>query len=243
LGAVTTDPVSVVKPTRDRRGLAQLARARRRWRARRPGPVVRRGDPAGGRRIALSFDDGPSQWTAPILDLLRDHGARASFFVLGAAVAGREEVLRRATREGHELGNHLFSHRDAERLSDREIRSELRATTARVEALGLTRPELVRPPYGSDPGRVARIAAGLGLGPVVLWSIEPDDWREDEPVIVAHVLEHLHPGAIVDLHDGRPQETSSRPTRDATVAAVARLLAELGARGYRFVTVSELLRR
>jgi peptidoglycan-N-acetylglucosamine deacetylase len=220
-----------------------LLRVRRRWRARRPGPVVHSGDPAGGARVALTFDDGPSQWTGPILDRLSEHGARASFFVLGSAIEGREEALRRAVREGHELGNHLDSHRDAEQLTDREIRRELRATAERLAALGLPAPALVRPPYGADPGRVSRIAAELGMGPVVLWSVNPHDWRDDEPAIVAHALEHVHPGAIVDLHDGRPEETSSRPTRDATVAAVGRLLTELGDRGYSFVTVSELLRR
>jgi peptidoglycan/xylan/chitin deacetylase (PgdA/CDA1 family) len=194
-------------------------------------------------RIALTFDDGPSRWTGPILDLLGEHSARASFFVLGSAIDGREEELRRAIREGHELGNHLYSHRDPEQLGDRAIRRELRATATRLEALGIPAPSLVRPPYGSDAERVARVAGSVGAGPVVLWSIEPNDWARDTPAIVAGVLGEAHPGAIVDLHDGRPAESGSRPTRDATVAAVARLLPELAARGYHFVTVSELLSR
>lgn len=215
---------------------------RRRWRARRPGPVVHRGEASGGDRIALTFDDGPSQWTGAILDGLREHGAHATFFVLGSAIDGREALLRRAVEEGHELGNHLYSHRDATQLADREIRDELRRTAARIEGLGLPRPTLVRPPYGAAPGRVARIAARLGAGPVIVWSLDPSDWRDDERAIAAGILERAHAGAIVCLHDGRPDETNSRPTREATVAALPRVLDELGGRGYRFVTVSELLR-
>ena len=219
-----------------------LVRVRGRWRRRRPGPVIRSGDPAAGLRVALSFDDGPSPWTAPILDALREHGASATFFVMGKAIDGHEDVLRRICAEGHELGNHLHSHSDARELGDRRIAAELRATAGRIEQLGLRAPVLVRPPYGADPARVARIARRLGMGPAVLWTIVPQDWRSEASAIVEAVLAGLHPGAIVDLHDGKSHATSGSPTRAATVAAVGTLLGELAARGYRCVTVSELLR-
>ena len=119
-------------------------------------------------RIALSFDDGPSQWTPAILDLLAAAGARATFFVLGDSIDGREDVLRRIAAEGHELGNHGHSHRDMRELSDAEIVDELRSTADRIEALGLARPGLVRPPYGEGAERLER----LGVGPVVLWTID-----------------------------------------------------------------------
>jgi peptidoglycan/xylan/chitin deacetylase (PgdA/CDA1 family) len=181
--------------------------------------------------LALTFDDGPSEWTEPILDLLAAHGARATFFLVGSWVAGRERTLERARAEGHELGNHTFWHSRAPTLDDDELREELRRG---ADAVG---PDvrLVRPPYGEDAERFDRVAAELGLGPTVLWSVDPRDWEvTDDEVIVERVLADVDAGAIVDLHDGR------RP-QPATVAAVETLLPRLGERGFRLVTVSELL--
>jgi peptidoglycan/xylan/chitin deacetylase (PgdA/CDA1 family) len=103
-------------------------------------------------------------------------------------------------------------------------------------------PLLVRPPYGAVPRRVARLAGKMSFGPVVMWSIDPADWNRQSPEpIVEHVLERLQPGAIIDLHDGIPPTSNGVPTRQATVDAVARLLPLLRERGYRLVTVSQLL--
>jgi peptidoglycan-N-acetylglucosamine deacetylase len=181
--------------------------------------------------IALTFDDGPSEWTEPILDLLARHGAHATFFVVGSAVAGRETTLSRARSDGHKLGSHTFWHPHPLALDDDELREEIRrgATALRPDE------KLVRPPYGEDPQRFDRLAGELGLGPTVLWSIDPRDWEATDPdVIVDRVLAEAAPGAIVDLHDGRrPQE--------ATVAALVVMLPTLLERGLELVTVSELL--
>jgi peptidoglycan/xylan/chitin deacetylase (PgdA/CDA1 family) len=180
--------------------------------------------------IALTFDDGPSEWTEPILDLLADHDAYATFFVVGSAVEGREASLERARSDGHEVGSHTFSHPHPSTLDDDELREEIRRG---AEAAGGAK--LVRPPYGEDAERFDRLAEELGLGPTVLWSVDPRDWEAtDGRVIVERVLAGVAAGAIVDLHDGR------RPQR-ATVAAVERLLPALGLRGFRLVTVSQLL--
>ncbi|HEV2711887.1 MAG TPA: polysaccharide deacetylase family protein [Gaiellaceae bacterium] len=193
--------------------------------------IVRSRKDPGEPRFALTFDDGPSEWTEPILDLLATHRARATFFVVGSAVAGRERTLGRARAEGHELGSHTFSHGHPTALGDDELRSEIRRGAAAVGPGA----RLVRPPYGEDAERFDRLADELGLGPTVLWSIDPRDWETtDADVIVARVLAEAAPGAIVDLHDGR------RPQR-ATVAAVEQLLPALVERGLRLVTVSELL--
>src|SRR5258708_15362928 len=94
-------------------------------------------DPAV-RAIALTFDDGPSEWTEPILDTLRDHGARATFFVVGGSIAGREETVRRAVREGHEIGNHTATHPDLTSRRRRSIRRELAVANRLIEqALGM----------------------------------------------------------------------------------------------------------
>ena len=191
-------------------------------------------DLGGDKLLALTFDDGPSELTPLVLDALRRHAAHATFFVLGQSLEGREDILRRALSEGHELGNHGYSHSHPGWLSDSQLRDELAATAAAVErAVGIA-PRLVRPPYGEDPDRVARLAFDLGLGPTVLWSLDPKDWMPPPPErIVEEIVRGARPGAIVDLHDG------SRAR--GTVEALPLVLSALAEEGYRLVTVSELL--
>jgi peptidoglycan/xylan/chitin deacetylase (PgdA/CDA1 family) len=198
-----------------------------------------RGPADGDRRVALTFDDGPGEVTPALLDLLAEHSARATFFVLGQSVARREETVRRAVREAHELGNHTWSHAAVWRLSDGEVEGELRRTTELLREVAQVEPTWARPPYGRDWARFARIALELGLR-TALWSVDPRDWSEPPAeAIVARVLAELRPGAVVDLHDGwhsRSERTTSQPTFDA----VAALLPALAERGYRCVTLSEL---
>lgn len=213
-----------------------------RLRLRRRGSVVYRG--RDRHAIALTFDDGPSEWTPALLDVLREHDARATFFVLGSAVAGREDTVHRIVDEGHELGSHLYEHRDPAQLSDHELAEELERTSRTLEAVVGAAPRLVRPPYGHDAQRVSRVAASIGLGPAVLGNVDPSDWCVSEPeTIVRSVLEGASPGAIVFLHDGVPAgDTDATQSRAPTVQAVAGLLPALTGRGYALVTVSELLR-
>ena len=196
------------------------------------------------RAVALTFDDGPSQeWTPQILDVLRAHDVHATFFVLGAAIGGCEAVLRRAAAEGHELGNHAYSHVDPATLDDNTLRDELERTNALVERETGIRPLLFRPPYAAYDVRVARVAQQVGLVPTVLRSIDPADWREPEPEhLAAAVLGSLHPGGIVCLHDALPPvEPKGTPDRAATVAALPLILDGLAARRYRVLTVTDLM--
>ena len=180
--------------------------------------------------LALTFDDGPSEWTEPILALLAAYDARATFFVVGSSVPGREPLLAAARAAGHEIGSHTFSHPHAAALSDAELRDEIRRGALAADA------QLVRPPYGEDAERFDRLATALGLGPTVLWSVDPRDWEQDDPeAITRTVVEDAAPGAIVDLHDGRRDQR-------ATVEALASILPELATRGFRSVTISTLLR-
>jgi peptidoglycan/xylan/chitin deacetylase (PgdA/CDA1 family) len=201
--------------------------------------VVREVDVGDRALIALTFDDGPGDWTPAILDLLARHAAHATFFCLGERIQGRAAVLRRALGEGHEPGNHLFSHRHPAALSDDEIRDEIARTAGEIESVTGVAARLLRPPYGEEPERVAAIGVELGLGPVVLWSIDPEDWRAPPAdAITDQVLEEARAGAIVDLHDGWGRTPSGR---QSTVTALERLLPELRSRGFDLVTVSELL--
>jgi peptidoglycan-N-acetylglucosamine deacetylase len=187
-------------------------------------------------KLALTFDDGPGPLTPTVLDLLAAHAARGTFFVVGHNVAGNEALLRRTLAEGHELGNHTFDHHDPRRLSDAELRDELRRTSEAVRTATGAVMRLARPPYGLDAERFERVAAGVGLR-TVLWTVNPRDWLEPPAErLAARIVRYARDGAIVDLHDGR---RAGQCTPDALALA----LPQLRDRGFRLVTVSELFER
>jgi peptidoglycan/xylan/chitin deacetylase (PgdA/CDA1 family) len=205
-------------------------------------PVVSR---AAGRppAIALTFDDGPSQWTLEIARALEAHGCRGTFFLLGSAVEQRPDVVRTLAASGHELGNHLWSHADPEGQSRSAVRAEIERAADAISAAGGGRPRLLRPPYCGAPYAVARAAAQSAKDPlIVLRSVDPADWRaESATEIVRNVLAKIQPGDIVCLHDGISPNNRGSTSRSATAAAVAELVPALLSRGLRPVTVSELL--
>ncbi len=194
------------------------------------------------KRAALTFDDGPSQWTPLVLDLLREHGALATFFVIGERVRERPDDVRRIASEGHELGSHTLTHPRLTEIADDEVRAEISGgVDAAEEALG-ERLRLFRAPGFHADERVLRIVADLDLE-AVFADVDPEDWRPgvDSHTIFRLVLDGLGPGAIVDLHDGfPPPPTSARDDCTATVEALEHLLPCLRAEGYELVTVSKL---
>jgi peptidoglycan-N-acetylglucosamine deacetylase len=173
-----------------------------------------------------------------LLDLLRDHGAAATFFVLGERIDGHHDLLVRMRDEGHELGNHTWSHPHALDTDEETLHEEIARTSAEIERVSGVRPRVLRPPYGEGAARFARLGAELGLESH-LWTISSLDWRNPPPeAIVERVLDELQPGAVVLLHDGSPRYDET--TRESTVAAVALLLPELERRGYAAVPISAL---
>jgi peptidoglycan/xylan/chitin deacetylase (PgdA/CDA1 family) len=143
---------------------------------------------------------------------------------------------------GHEIGNHTFDHIDVQHeRNDGVVRDQLARTSEAIERACDVAPRLVRPPYGKDPCRTARIGASLDLSPCVLWSTMVWDWDPSTEAswIVERALSELRPGTILLMHDGAPPYDDS--PRDATVEAVSTLVPELVARGYDLVTVSALL--
>ncbi|MEZ4832190.1 MAG: polysaccharide deacetylase family protein [Caldilineaceae bacterium] len=185
-------------------------------------PIHRGGD--GEPIIYLTFDDGPSGDTQSILGALARHNAKATFFVLGRSAQGQPDLLQIIYAAGHGIGNHSWSHRKLTGMSEATFNDEVLATQ---NAIGEHAATCLRPPYGAtDPSTYAH-ATKLGL-PVVLWSIDPTDWKlPGAQAIANHVIERAFPGAIVVLHDGGGN-------RAQTAAAVEIILRELGAQGYRF---------
>ena len=202
--------------------------------------------------LALTFDDGPSEWTAAVLDVLRDQRVRATFFVIGDNIPGREQVLRRIHREGHEVGNHTLRHLNVERsaFDPDDFGRELMLTTSAIEDVIGVAPRVFRPPYFAQDDTVAKIAGECGFEHLILASVWTDDWDEVKPPVIARrIVEQARPGSIIDLHDGRPPHTppygsgGSRESRAPTVAAVREIVPRLRAAGFTFLTVSELLAR
>jgi peptidoglycan/xylan/chitin deacetylase (PgdA/CDA1 family) len=196
-------------------------------------PPVRRG-PAGERRIALTVDDGPCARTEEIAEILASHDARATFFMIGRWIPEHEPMLRRLVGRGHEIGNHAFDHSD---LVGRPVASvvQILRTARRIRTAVGSAPRLFRPPH-TRFDRWVRLAARLTRMTLVTWSVDPCDWSTATTAaqLRERVVDTVRGGDIVVLHENETVET-------ATIAALPAILRELRARGYRMVTVSELL--
>jgi peptidoglycan/xylan/chitin deacetylase (PgdA/CDA1 family) len=194
------------------------------------------------KRLALTFDDGPSPWTPPVLDLLDTYEARATFFLIGARVRERPDDVRRILDAGHEVGSHTMTHPRLTEIDDDEVRREIQDGARAVAEVAGERPHLFRAPGFHADDRVLAIVEELKLD-AIFADVDPEDWR---PGVVSHrilglVMAKCRAGCIVDLHDGYPPPpTSSRDDCTPTVEALGHLLPALRAGGYELVTVSEL---
>lgn len=190
--------------------------------------------------IALTFDDGPHpEYTPRILDLLAEHDARATFFMVGKAARRHPEIAARAVAEGHTVANHGWDHASMPLLTPSARRLQVTWTQ---EALPAGAARLFRPPWGHQSLGSRLTLWRLGF-PVVAWSVMAEDWADDPaPVLVERLRAGFRPGAIALLHDALyATDDASYRDRSATVAALATVLAEDGQR-VRFVTVPELER-
>ncbi|MBB6670551.1 polysaccharide deacetylase family protein [Cohnella nanjingensis] len=194
--------------------------------------------PVGEKAIALTFDDGPDPKDTPqILDLLREYDAKATFFIMGRKAREHPEIVKREALEGHEIANHTFTHPVLVRCSTKQIRKEIEDTQEILTSAAGVRPVLFRPPEGFFDSRVLEISKQQGLK-TVLWSWHhpTDDWsRPGVGHIVRGALGDVRNGDIILFHD-----YVHGPTQ--TIAALRQILPKLAKDGYRFVTVSELLR-
>ena len=186
-----------------------------------------------GPYIAMTFDDGPSAVLTPkLLDLLAAHHIKATFFVIGENVAEHQEIVARAAKEGHEIGNHSWSHPNFGKMSQESVRSQVQRTDDAIKSATGKRPTLLRPPYGSITEREKRwIHDEFGYD-IILWDVDPLDWKRPGPAVVrSRILKETRPGSIVLSHDIHP----------GTIEAMPSTFDELEAKGFKFVRVSELI--
>lgn len=201
------------------------------------GRVINHG-PKEEKVIALTFDDGPHPtYTNQILDILKEYDVKATFFVLGKFAEAYPDIIIRQWQEGHEIGNHTYSHVDAKRVSKKVLYNEYKKTQEIIENLINHQPRLFRPPYGSFDSQALDIME-MHDSIIVLWSAHQDskDWSNpDVEEIVNTTLSNIKNGDIILFHDYVYYDESS------TVEALKEIIPELKSRGYRFVTISELL--
>lgn len=180
--------------------------------------------------VALTFDDGPETATTnQVLDVLKREATPATFFVLGNKVAGHEAVLQRIEHEGHEIGNHSWAHPSFQKIKPEQMQAEIDNTNRALAQAGVHEPHIFRPPYGAINRKVLETVHM----PIVLWNTDPHDWSAGTTPTqeATAVIDSVHAGSIVVMHD----------TKLSTAQALPIIIEGLEARGFKLVTVSQLL--
>ncbi|ROU03937.1 polysaccharide deacetylase family protein [Histidinibacterium lentulum] len=183
--------------------------------------------------VAMTFDDGPHPSLTPqLLDMLAARNIKATFYLIGNRVAQFPAITRRIAAEGHEIGNHSWSHPFLNGRSDLSVIREIDATTEAIFDVTGRPPVTFRPPYGAFTNAQRRMLHAHRRLPTILWSVDPQDWRRPgSGVIASRIVSHSRPGAIILTHD----------IHSGTIAAMPATLDGLTGRGLRFVTVSQML--
>ncbi len=195
--------------------------------------------PENSPQIALSFDDGPHpRYTPQILEILAEYNVKATFFLLGQEVQEHPWLVERIDREGHEIGNHSYTHRNFLRLTwDEIIEEEINPTGELIENITGEYPELIRPPYGAvSENQIERFADKSYR--IVNWSVDTGDYEEENnpELIMARAHLQLHRGAIILMHDGGGD-------RSNTVEMLPALIELLQSEGFELTTVGDLISR
>ncbi|TLS37632.1 polysaccharide deacetylase family protein [Pseudalkalibacillus caeni] len=188
--------------------------------------------------VAITFDDGPSEkYTPQILDVLKKYDAKATFFVVGSRLIDQPDIVKRQVKAGHELANHTYDHPNFRGLTEVEIRDEIRKTKKAIFDLTGYYPVLFRPPGGFYNNTIISTANNEGYT-VVMWSWHQDtyDWKQPGVnKIVRKVVKNVKNGDIILMHD-------YGGNRRQTVEALKQIIPALEKKGYRFITVSELIK-
>lgn len=185
-----------------------------------------------GKYVALTFDDGPSPEVTPrILNILSEHNASATFFMLGGQVAYYPDLVKKVQEAGHEIGNHSMNHPDLSRLNDTDIKNEIQKTNDTIAKIVGYELRLFRPPYGAMNDNVKKITKELNSS-IILWTVDSLDWKSlNAKKVNEEIMSHVHPNGIVLMHDIHP----------STADALPQLLDSLEDQGYEMVTVSQIL--
>lgn len=186
-----------------------------------------------GNYVAITFDDGPSSANTPqILDILQRHGARATFFVLGENATRNKGLLARAVAEGHEIANHTYSHIKMTAVGNQTVAREIEKTNEIIKSATGFYPTAMRPPYGAiNSELVDKMYNDYGMH-AVLWDVDTRDWQHPGVnTVVKRAVGNAQPGSIILLHD----------IHASTVDAVEEIVTGLQARGFKLVTVSQLI--
>ena len=183
--------------------------------------------------IAMTFDDGPHPvYTPRLLDILKARNIKATFFVVGTNTRRYPGIIRRMIAEGHEVGNHTVNHKYLSRISVEQARAEVMGCERAIIAACGVRPTILRPPGGHINNQV-KVWLNREFGySTIMWAVDPEDWkRPGSGVVAQRIITETDPGEIVLAHD----------IHGPTIAAMPRALDGLLSKGYRFVTVSQLI--
>ena len=192
--------------------------------------------------VALTFDDGPSPiWTPQVLDELKKAEVKATFFMLGSHVERYPAIARRVLAEGHEIGNHTYDHHVLIYYKMEELEKEIQEAEDAIKAVTGQSPRYFRPPKAWLSSREKKKIEEMGYK-IVLWSLNSKDWVTfHDKQITSYVLKRIQPGDIILFHDSGGVFTTEGGNRAQTVKTIPRLVKKLKERGYRFVTISELM--
>ena len=198
----------------------------------KPNPAPATPTPAAaGKTIALTFDDGPGPYTAQLLDILDQHGAKATFFLIGSKVSAQASVVRNIQARGHQLGNHSWSHPELPKLPIDQVAGEIDRTNDAIKQATGVKPTVMRPPYGAVNSAVLEQLRLRGMSSI-LWSVDTRDWADrNSDIVCSRAVAGAHPGAIILMHD----------IHQTSVNAVPCILSALKQQGYSFVTVQGLI--
>ena len=196
-----------------------------------PAPTAPAPAPTTGNKvISLTFDDGPGPYTAHLLDILDQYGAKATFFLIGSKVSGQASVVRSIQARGHQLGNHSWSHPELPKLSVDQIAGEIDRTNEAIRQATGVKPSILRPPYGAVNGVVLEQLRARGMSSI-LWSVDTRDWADrNSQIVCSRAVAGARPGAVILMHD----------IHQTSVNAVPCILSALKQQGYSFVTIQRL---
>lgn len=194
------------------------------------------------KKVALTFDDGPSaEWTPRILAVLKEAGITATFFMIGHHVKKYPDIARRVAEEGHTIGNHGFAHTVILYYKPAEIEAEIKYTETVIERATGLRTRLYRPPKAWMKRGIKKIIRDLGYE-IVLWSLNSKDWVTfDHRLMVKYLVRQVKSGDILLFHDSGNVFSAEGGDRRQTVAAIPLLAKKLQAKGFEFVSVEELI--